>query len=200
MNTELEKAKAEKLAKKLRRSIKGIRKVLNLAKKNGGNIPAAARTLGKTRNYVNCGMFFLRAAEKANNIQVPEIAKLEAAIRSAKRIKRKARFERTGKIQIVSARKAPVAKVASKRSNVLSHLAEGAVEFKYPVITDRPVTKIVETYPLKALQPGHAFAVPASKGHIMAVKKAVTQFARKNPGQKFLQLKDKGEFVTWRTK
>jgi hypothetical protein len=73
------------------------------------------------------------------------------------------------------------------------------VEFKYPVITNRPITKTVETYPLKALKPGHAFAVPTDKGSIMAAKKAVTLFAKNNPGTRFLQKKDKGEFVIWRT-
>jgi len=194
----MDKAKAEKLARKLKRSITGIKTVLNVAKTNGGNIPAAAKTLGKSRNYVAVGMFFLRAAEKKNKVQVPEIGRLETAIRSVKRIKRNARLERTGKRRV----QAPVAKVktTSPAKNALQHLVDGAVEFKYPVITDRPVTKVVETYPLRALQPGHAFAVPARKGHIMAAKKAVTQFVKNNPGCKFLQLKDKGEFVTWRMK
>ena len=200
MITDIDKTKADKLARKLKRSIKNIQNVLNKTKKNGGNIPTACIDSGLSRNYVSCGMFFLRAAEKKNGVKVPEIARLERAIRAAKRIKKAVtsakKYSRSKSGRTVQPVAAPV---ASPMKNVLEHIVEGTVEFKYPVITDRPIAKVVETYPLRALQPGHAFAVPAEKWVIMAAKKAVTQFAKKNPAMRFLQQKEKNEFVTYRT-
>jgi len=186
----------EKLAHKMGRSVKGIQAVLKVAKINGWNIPEAARTLGRSGHYVNSCMFYLRAAATKNNVVVPEFEKLKRAIRLIRKKASEARkYGKTKKSKRVTT---PVK--SRTRSNQLSHIVDSEVEFKYPVITDRPITKIVETYPLRALQPGQAFAVPARKGVMKAAKKAVTLFAKSNPGTQFLQRKEKGELVIWRTK
>lgn len=183
--------KAGALAHKLRRSIATVQAVLTFAKTKKISVPSASAKFGKTRNYVSCAMFWLRAAEKKNGVTLPEIARLEQDIVAVKILKKKKKLKAT--------KRKYSKRATTPMNNALSHITE-AVEFKYPVITDRPVTKIVETYPLRALQPGHAFAVPARKGEMMAAKKALTLFAKRNPAMRFLQQKEKNEFVTWRTK
>lgn len=88
----------------------------------------------------------------------------------------------------------------SKNINVLMNISDsGNVEYKYPLVTDRPLRKIQKTYPLEAMRPGHSFSVPATKGEVKAVKKAVTMFAKNNPDARFVQAKEGRELVIWRT-
>lgn len=288
--SEILKAKQEALSRKLRRSITSVQEVLDLAKRRGLKISKACVESGKSRNYVNCALFFLRAAEKKNKIRIPELQRLEKELAGLKALRNgvvtavKASDERIGMSQIENAiagmkhavsnrvsmaeagaaigksasylpvcvstlgsiqgtrsqkeevselhseylklvqagqiktsRKASrrvkrnnrfktsgkrknARKRASRKLNPLSHIVGSDVEFKYPVITDRPVSKVVETYPLEVMKPGHAFAVPARKSEMRNAIKAVRKYARRNPRVKFLQLKEGKEFVTWRTK
>lgn len=88
----------------------------------------------------------------------------------------------------------------SKNTNALMNISDsGNVEYKYPLVLDRPLRKVQKTYPLEAMQPGHSFSVPATKGEVKAVKKAVTMFAKNNPDARFVQSKEGRELVIWRT-
>jgi hypothetical protein len=198
--------KATDLARKLRRSIATTQAILTFAKAKGISAREASKKFGKVANYINCSMFWLRAAEKKSGVTVPEIARLEqqiADLKTSKQKKNKTKRGKRGPYKKTLAKKintsaAPLAKTVAKAvSNALSNIND-EVEFKYPVITDLPISKIQKTYPLEILQPGHAFAVPANKGEVMAAKKAVTQFTKKHPGTSFVQRLEKNRFITWR--
>jgi hypothetical protein len=89
--------------------------------------------------------------------------------------------------------------ISSIVPSALRNITEGNVEYKYALVTDRPLRKIQKTYPLEVMRPGHSFAVPYTKGEMMAAKKAVTLFAKSNPNARFIQAKEGRELVIWRT-
>ncbi len=193
--SEIQKTKQEALARKLRRSINTVQAILTLAKSKKISVRDAAKRFGKTRNYISCAMFWLRAAENKNGIRLPEVERMAQEIQVIKTGKKASRKKTRGKDRKPRARRGNITSTA----NILSHITAD-VEYEFPILTDRKPVVEKKKYPLEAMEPGHAFVVPTKWSSVRGVKRATTMFAKRNPGFEFLQRKEGREFVTYRIK
>jgi hypothetical protein len=173
------------------------------AVENRMNLCDASMAIGKASSFLSMSVTvidkIMATEEQKKQLRDLYAEYKELASTGAIRLNRKVSGTRSYK------RKAVAPALSESKNGMLSALSNinGVVEYKYPVITNRPiptppVTK--KTYPLEELQPGHAFAVPANKKQeVSHAKRAVTMFAKENPGVKFTYAKDGNEFVIWRT-